>query len=78
MFPKQYSRLQQCNRSIQFSRLLEGIRSAREQGSYILAQSEDSCTIYGMPKAVITNHLPHEILSLDDMGARINQLCGGH
>ena len=56
---------------------LEGVRTAKKQGSYIMAQSEDSCTIYGMPKAIIANHLQHEVVSLADMGSRINQLCIG-
>jgi two-component system chemotaxis response regulator CheB len=56
---------------------LEGVRTAKKQGSYIMAQSEDSCTIYGMPKAVIANHLQHEVVSLTDIGRRINQLCIG-
>jgi two-component system chemotaxis response regulator CheB len=56
---------------------LEGIMEAKNQGSYIMAQSEDSCTIYGMPKAIISNKLHDEIFHLNDISKRINQLCTG-
>lgn len=54
---------------------LEGIKRAKKNKSYIIAQSQSSSTIYGMPKAVITNALQDEILHLNDMAKRINQLC---
>lgn len=54
---------------------LEGITESRKRGSYILAQSESSCTIYGMPKAVISNNLQDEVVELNDIADRINQLC---
>jgi two-component system chemotaxis response regulator CheB len=54
---------------------MEGIKTARTQGSYVLAQSEDSSTIYGMPKAIISNHLQDEIVHLNRVAERINQLC---
>ena len=54
---------------------LEGVKIAKKNNSYIIAQSQSSSTIYGMPKAIITNNLQDEILHLDDIGDRINQLC---
>lgn len=54
---------------------LEGIRSAKKKGSYVLAQSEASSTIYGMPKAIIENNLQDEIIDLKNMAERINCLC---
>ncbi|HHY81578.1 MAG TPA: chemotaxis response regulator protein-glutamate methylesterase [Clostridiales bacterium] len=54
---------------------LEGIMEARKSGSYVIAQSESTCTIFGMPKAVIENNLHNEIVHLDDIGLRINKLC---
>jgi two-component system chemotaxis response regulator CheB len=54
---------------------LEGIAEARKSGSYIMAQSENSSTIFGMPKAIISNNLQHEIVHLDRMAERINKLC---
>jgi len=54
---------------------LAGIKSAKEKGSYVLAQSEASSTIYGMPKAIIENKLQDEIVDLKNMAERINCLC---
>jgi len=54
---------------------MEGIKAARIQGSYVLAQSEETSTIYGMPKAVISNNLQNEIVHLGQIAERINQLC---
>jgi len=54
---------------------LIGIQSAKKRGSYILAQSEASSIIYGMPKAIIENNLHDEIVDLEDIAERINCLC---
>jgi len=54
---------------------LEGIIEAKKRGSYVIAQSESSSVIFGMPKAVISNNLQDEIVHLDDMADRINTLC---
>jgi len=54
---------------------LEGIREARKSGSYVIAQSESTCTIYGMPKAIIQNNLHNEIADLENIADRINMLC---
>lgn len=54
---------------------LEGVKKAKDNNSYIIAQSQESSTIYGMPKAIISNNLQDEILHLDDMARRINELC---
>jgi len=54
---------------------LEGVRIAKENKSYIIAQSQASSTIYGMPKAIISNNLQDEILHLDEVAERINLLC---
>ena len=54
---------------------LKGIREARKSGSYVIAQSESTCTIYGMPKAIIQNNLHNEIADLENIADRINMLC---
>lgn len=55
---------------------LEGVKIAKGNKSYVIAQSQNSSTIYGMPKAIIANSLQDEILHLDNIAERINQLCG--
>lgn len=54
---------------------MEGIKTARAQGSYVLAQSEETSTIYGMPKAIISHNLQDEIVHLNQIADRINRLC---
>jgi len=53
---------------------LEGAREIKKHGGYVITQSESTSTIFGMPKAVIQNNLYDEIVHLDDLGLRINQL----
>jgi len=54
---------------------LEGITEAKKKRSYVIAQSESSSVIFGMPKAVISNNLQDEIVHLDNIADRINELC---
>lgn len=46
----------------------DGARLLKNAGSSVWAQDKSSCTIFGMPKAVITANLADNILSLDDIG----------
>lgn len=49
----------------------EGMRLIREKGGKTLAQSEETCTVYGMPKAVIDAGLADKIVPLDLIAAEI-------
>lgn len=46
----------------------DGARLLKQAGSSIWAQDKASCTIFGMPKAVIAENLADSVLSLDDIG----------
>lgn len=46
----------------------DGARLLKREGARIWAQSRDSCTIYGMPRAVVNAGIADEILDLDDIG----------
>lgn len=46
----------------------DGANMLRQQGATIWAQNEESCTIYGMPQAVVNAGLADEILDLSDFG----------
>lgn len=54
---------------------LAGIQKAKKAGSYIIAQSASTCTVFGMPKAIIQHGLHDEIVDLDNIASRINALC---
>jgi two-component system chemotaxis response regulator CheB len=49
----------------------EGVRELKERGGRALAQSDSTCVVYGMPKAIVDEHLADEIIDLDDMAEAI-------
>ncbi len=46
---------------------VDGTRVLKQKGGYIIAQSEASCVVYGMPKAVVDAGLADEVVDLDMM-----------
>ena len=46
----------------------EGAKLLKQGGAVMWAQNEESCTIYGMPQAVVKSGLADEILDLNDIG----------
>ena len=49
---------------------------AKENNIYVIAQSEQTCTVFGMPRAVITNGLADEVVDLDSIAQKITQRIG--
>ena len=52
---------------------LEGIKKLKAVGGYCIAQDEDSCVVYGMPRAIIENGLADIVASLEEIPKLINQ-----
>ena len=52
-----------------------GARSLREAGAAVLTESEASCVVYGMPRAVIEAGLSSVALALDELAAEISARC---
>jgi two-component system chemotaxis response regulator CheB len=50
---------------------LEGVKILKEKGGWAIAQSEASCVVYGMPKAIVDAKLADEIVDIGDMAAAI-------
>lgn len=50
---------------------LEGIRVLKEKGGRALAQSDASCVVYGMPKAIVDAGLADEVVDIDEMALAI-------
>lgn len=50
---------------------LEGAKLIKSAGGKILAQSEDTCVIYGMPKAIVDARIADSIVPLDEMASAI-------
>ena len=52
---------------------LEGMRLLKAKGGRALAQSDSTCVVYGMPKAIVDAGLADEIVDIDEMGEAILQ-----
>lgn len=50
---------------------LEGMRAIKASGGKTIAQNEESCTVYGMPKAVVDAGLADKVAPLDKIAAEI-------
>jgi two-component system, chemotaxis family, protein-glutamate methylesterase/glutaminase len=50
---------------------LRGAKEVRRHGGRILVEAEQTCTVYGMPRAIVDAGLADEILPLDQMAAAI-------
>jgi two-component system, chemotaxis family, protein-glutamate methylesterase/glutaminase len=54
----------------------EGLGAVKKEGGMTIAQSEDSCVVYGMPKAAIERGYAIRVVGLDVMGATLQTICG--
>lgn len=52
----------------------DGVGQVRERGGYCLAQDQASCAVYGMPRAVIEGGHADEVVALDDLALRIEEI----
>ncbi|MCP4581290.1 MAG: chemotaxis response regulator protein-glutamate methylesterase [candidate division Zixibacteria bacterium] len=50
---------------------LEGLKVVKQKGGKILAQNEDSCVVYGMPRSVVENKLANKVVHIDRMANEI-------
>jgi two-component system chemotaxis response regulator CheB len=54
----------------------EGLGAIKKDGGMTIAQSEESCVVYGMPKAAIERGYAVRVVGLDVMGATLQAICG--
>jgi two-component system chemotaxis response regulator CheB len=54
----------------------EGLGAVKKEGGMTIAQSEESCVVYGMPKAAIERGYAVRVVGLDIMGATLQAICG--
>ncbi|WP_167942514.1 chemotaxis-specific protein-glutamate methyltransferase CheB [Desulfobaculum xiamenense] len=50
---------------------MEGMKVLKQRGGRALAQSDATCVVYGMPKAIVDAGLADEIVDIDDMAQAI-------
>ncbi|HVV58530.1 MAG TPA: chemotaxis-specific protein-glutamate methyltransferase CheB [Gaiellaceae bacterium] len=55
---------------------LEGAKVVKRYGGRILAEAEETCTVYGMPRAVVEARLADDVLPLGDLPAAIAAEAG--
>jgi two-component system, chemotaxis family, protein-glutamate methylesterase/glutaminase len=55
---------------------LEGLKLIKRKGGYILAQNEETCVVYGMPKAAVDEGLADQILPLEKIPGVMSQIAG--
>jgi two-component system chemotaxis response regulator CheB len=51
----------------------EGARAVKAAGGRVLVEAESTCTVYGMPRAIVEAHLADAVLPLDELPAAIIQ-----
>lgn len=56
---------------------VDGAKVLREKGGYLIAQSEASCVVYGMPKAVVDAKLANMVLDADEIAQAIIKIVKG-
>ncbi len=49
----------------------KGIRAIKQSGGKVLVQSEDTCIVYGMPKAIVDEHLEDKVVPIESMAGEI-------
>jgi two-component system, chemotaxis family, protein-glutamate methylesterase/glutaminase len=54
----------------------EGLGWVKKEGGMTIAQSEESCVVYGMPKAAIERGYAIRVVSLEAMGTELLAICG--
>jgi chemotaxis response regulator CheB len=54
----------------------EGLGTIKKEGGMTIAQNEESCVVYGMPKAAIERGYAIRVVGLDVMGSTLQALCG--
>ncbi len=54
----------------------QGLGAVKQAGGMTIAQSEESCVVYGMPKAGVERGYATRVVSLDLLSSTLQALCG--
>lgn len=54
---------------------VDGLKAVRQFGGRIVAQDEDSCVVYGMPRAAVEEGLPDAVLNPQQITQQLRMLC---
>jgi two-component system chemotaxis response regulator CheB len=50
---------------------IDGVKALKNTGSRVFAQNEETCVVYGMPKAVVDSHLADKVLPLERIAGEV-------
>ena len=53
---------------------VEGLKSIKSKGGYVIAQDEESCIVYGMPQAALEEGVVDSMVSLENISLAFNRL----
>lgn len=56
---------------------LEGLKRIKEKGGLVIAQDEETCVVYGMPKAAVDEGVADLVLSLEDIPQALTHIAQG-
>lgn len=56
---------------------LAGARAIKDRGGVVLAESAETCVVYGMPRALAEAALADRMVPIDEMAAAIQHVCLG-
>jgi two-component system chemotaxis response regulator CheB len=56
----------------------QGLGAVKKAGGMTIAQSEESCVVFGMPKAAIERGYATRVVALDTLSSTLQALCGRH
>jgi two-component system chemotaxis response regulator CheB len=54
---------------------LEGVKAIRQGGGWCIAQDQASCAVYGMPRSVVESGEADEVVALDDLAKRLQEIA---
>ncbi len=54
----------------------QGVRKLKEVGGGVLAESEESSVVFGMPREAIATGVVDKVIHLDQMASKIMEFCG--
>lgn len=52
----------------------EGLKEVKAQGGYVLAEAEETCVVYGMPRAAVQAGVVDEVVPLHHLAARLKEI----
>ncbi|PHS68188.1 MAG: hypothetical protein COB00_07950 [Alcanivorax sp.] len=55
-----------------------GAKKIKAKGGHVIAQNEESCVVYGMPRVVIEQGTADAVLSPEDIRTALHRICSTH